>query len=110
MTRVARADAGLWLEILRLNRDEVLHALDELTERLDGLRGALAAADDEGLRGAWAHAAGTLAAVDAARWEEPAWSPEPVEGWPGLLALGREGRAVRRLALREGALHAEVAR
>ena len=109
MTRVARADAALWAEILSLNRDRSLVALDELAERLAALRGSVAAGD---LTDAWAAGADALAAVDAARWSEPAWRDEGIEGgWAGLLALGRAGRAVRRLrADAAGALRAEVTR
>ena len=49
--------------------------------------------------------------LDAARWREPEWREEPVDGWAGLLAHGREGRSVRRLRRgADGMLHAEVAR
>ncbi len=52
-----------------------------------------------------------LEAVDAARWREPDWREEPVDGWAGLLAHGREGRAVRRVRRDgDGAIRAEVAR
>ena len=44
------------------------------------------------------------------RRREPDWREEPVDGWSGLLAHGREGRAVRRLRIDDGALRAEVAR
>ena len=48
--------------------------------------------------------------VDVVR-AEPAWRDEEVrDGWAGLLALGAEGRAVRRLRRENGALRAEVAR
>jgi hypothetical protein len=108
MTRVARADAGLWTEILAANREACLDAVDELVARLGVLRAALG--DEPATRAEWALGLEWLDAVDAARWREPAWREEPVGGWDGLLAHGREGRAVRRLALRDGALRAEVAR
>ena len=108
MTRVARADAGLWTEILAANRDACLDAVDELVARLGVLRAALG--DEQATRTEWALGLEWLDAVDAARWHEPAWRREPVEGWAGLLEHGRAGRAVRRLRLEGGILSAEVAR
>jgi prephenate dehydrogenase len=109
MTRVARADAGLWTEILAANRDACLDAVDELIARLGVLRAALG--DEEAMRTEWALGLGWLDAVDAARWHEPVWREEPVDGWAGLLAHGREGRAVRRLRrAADGSLRGEVAR
>jgi prephenate dehydrogenase len=108
MTRVARADAELWSEILAANRDACLDAVDELVARLGVLRAALG--DVDAIRTEWALGLGWLEAVDAARWHEPAWSEEPVDGWPGLLEHGRAGRAVRRLRRDGGTLRAEVAR
>ena len=107
MTRVARADAGLWAEILSANRDACIAAVDELVARLGVLRTALG--DDEATRTEWALGLEWLAAVDARR-REPDWREEAVDGWAGLLAHGREGRAVRRLRIDDGALRAEVAR
>jgi prephenate dehydrogenase len=108
MTRVARADAGLWAEILSANRDACLAAVDELVARLGVLRTVLG--DEEATRTEWALGLGWLSAVDAARRHEPGWREERLDGWDGLLALGREGVAVRRLRLEDGALYAEVAR
>ena len=107
MTRVARADAALWAEILSLNRDRSLVALDELSERLAGLRAAVVAGD---VIEAWGAGADVLAAVDAARWVEPEWREAIVGGWAELLRLGRAGRAVRRLRPDGAGLRAEVAR
>ena len=107
MTRVARADAGLWAEILSANRDACIAAVDELVARLGVLRAALG--DDEATRTEWALGLEWLAAVDDRR-RDPDWHEEPVDGWSGLLAHGREGRAVRRLRIDDGALRAEVAR
>jgi prephenate dehydrogenase len=110
-TRVARADPVLWADILLHNRARVVAALDGLTGVLGECRAALEAGDRDALARAWSSATDSLAAVDAARWTEPAWREEPVEGgWAGLLALGREGRAVRRLRLDGAGLRAEVAR
>jgi prephenate dehydrogenase len=107
MTRVARADAGLWSEILSANRTACVAAIDELVARLGVLRTALG--DDEATRTEWALGLGWLAAADRVG-SAPGWSEEPVDGWAGLLAHGREGRAVRRLRHEDGTLLAEVAR
>ena len=107
MTRVARADAGLWSEILTANREPCIDAIDELVARLGVLRTALG--DEEATRTEWALGLGWLVGVDRARGE-PDWREETVDGWAGLLAHGRAGRAVRRLRREGGALHAEVAR
>jgi prephenate dehydrogenase len=109
MTRVARADPGLWAEILAANRGACLAAVDELIARLGVLRTALG--DEEATRTEWALGLQWLDAVDAARWREPDWREEPVDGWTGLLAHGRAGRAVRRVRRGgDGSLRAEVAR
>ena len=93
MTRVARADGALWSQILEANREPCAAVLDELVERL--------AAQRDSLR--WAE----LPAPPA----PPEWREEAIDGgWSGLLAHGREGRAVRRLRLDGGTLRAEVAR
>ena len=89
MTRVARADAGLWTRILAANREHCDAVLDEL---IDDLRSA------EG----WSDTLPSPAAAD--------WAEETVAGWEGLLALGAEGRAVRRLRRDGDVLRAEVAR
>lgn len=109
MTRVARSDPGLWTEILAANREACLAAVDELVARLGVLRAALG--DAAATRTEWELGRGWLETVDAARWHEPDWREEPVDGWPALLEHGRAGRAVRRLRRDDrGALHAEVAR
>ncbi len=101
MTRVARAEPALWADILAANREPALAALDELEAALAGLRVALAGGDREVIARVWSTARDALAIADAVRWEEPAWEDGSIEGgWDGLLALGREGRAVRRLAPR----------
>jgi prephenate dehydrogenase len=96
MTRVARADAGLWAAILTANHDAIEPALDELEAHLGELRSRLG--DEATLRDAWGEP-GTAA--------EPAWHEEAIGGWDELLALGTP---VRRLRLDDGVLHAEVAR
>jgi prephenate dehydrogenase len=108
MTRVARADADLWTEILAANREACLDAVDELVARLGVLRSALG--DERATRAEWALGLEWLDAVDAVRWREPEWREEPVDGWAGLLAHGRAGRAVRRLRRARHGLVAEVAR
>jgi len=45
LTRVAASDSGLWLDVLRANRDDVLDAVVRLQARLDNLA-ALLAEDD----------------------------------------------------------------
>ena len=107
MTRVARSDAELWTAILTANRDHSRRVVDELVERLRALQAALD--DAPALREAWTRGGEVLAAVEADR-AEPVWRDEAVDGWATLLALGREGRAVRRLRLEDRMLRAEVAR
>jgi prephenate dehydrogenase len=106
MTRVARSDPQLWAAILSGNRDLSRQVVGELVERLEVLR--LALEDKTAVREAWRLGGETLAAVDAAR-AEPDWRDEPVDGWAELLALGRRGRAFRRLRLEGDDLRAEVA-
>jgi prephenate dehydrogenase len=108
MTRVARADVGLWSQIFSANRDACLAAVDELVARLGVLRTALG--DDEATRKEWALGLDWLAAADAIGRSEPEWREEHVDGWAGLLEHGRAGRAVRRLQRENGALRAQVAR
>jgi prephenate dehydrogenase len=110
MTRVARADPALWADILASNRDEIMAAVDEVEAELAGLRVVLAGGDRAVLASVWARAGEALGVVDAVRWAAPAWEESEIDGWDGLLALGREGRAVRRLRVEAGALRAEVAR
>ena len=96
MTRVARADAGLWSAILTANRSAIEPALDELEAHLGELRARLG--DEAALREAWG------AATEAV---EPAWRDEELDGWDDLLALRAP---VRRLRRDDGVLRAEVAR
>jgi hypothetical protein len=84
-------------------------ALDDLEAAMAGLRVALAGGDPAVLERVWGRAGEALAAVDAARWAAPAWENGSIEGgWDGLLALGREGRSVRRLRLEGAKLLAEI--
>jgi prephenate dehydrogenase len=111
MTRVARADAALWADILASNRTAALVALDELEAAIAGLRVALAGGDPDVLARLWARAGHALEAVDAARWAAPVWEDGRIDGgWDGLLELGRAGRAVRRVRVADDGLWAEVSR
>jgi len=110
MTRVARSDPALWVEILSMNRAGVVAALDELAEELRWYRAALEGGDRSGLARTWAGAREVLAAVDAVRWAPATWEESTLEppSWDGLVALGRAGRAVRRLRVEGQALRFEV--
>jgi prephenate dehydrogenase len=113
MTRVARSDPALWTEILSANRAAVVAALDDLVAELRWYRGALEGGDRTGLRRTWDSAREALDELDAIRWTPGAWEERSLDraGWDALLALGREGRAVRRLRLLpDGTLAFEVAR
>jgi prephenate dehydrogenase len=109
MTRVARSDAALWASILAANREPALAALDELESAVAGLRVALAGGDREVLAAVWERAGRGLGVVDALRWDEPEWEEREIGGWDALLALGREGRAVRRLRATGSTHRADVA-
>lgn len=98
MTRVAAAPTELWVEILHANADATADVLDAAADRLraaaDGLRGG----DHDVLAASWDAGAAAHAAVADARWSAPRWEPlELADGWPGLLALGAAGVAVRGL-------------
>jgi prephenate dehydrogenase len=109
MTRVARADPALWADILAANREQAMAALDDFEAGMAGLRVALAGGDREVLATVWSRAGDALGVLDAIRWEAPTWENGVIEGgWDGLLALGREGRAVRRLSLEGGVLRADI--
>lgn len=112
MTRVARSDPALWGEILSMNRAGVVSVLDELAEELRWFRAALDAGDRAALERTWAEAQGTLAAAGTVRWGPSVWQDAELEpaSWDGLLALGRRGRAVRRLRLEGDRLRFEAAR
>lgn len=49
VTRIAGSDPTLWKQIITANSDAVLAVLDELNERLERLRGFVAAADAEAI-------------------------------------------------------------
>lgn len=110
MTRVARSDPALWAEILTANRAAVVSALDELSDSLRWYRNTLASGNAEAVAERWGAAHETLAAVDALRWAPVTWEPDRVgpASWEALLALGRQGLAVRRLRLQGGQLTFDV--
>lgn len=99
MTRVARSDPALWNDILELNRADVHAVLDEWHEL-----------SKSATAGVWADAQAAIELVERLRWSEPRWEPRSF-GWPAwdeLLALGREGAAIRRPRLEDGRLTADV--
>jgi prephenate dehydrogenase len=100
MTRIARSDPSLWSDILQLNRDQVAAVLDEWIARLQRMDGD------------WERGRAMAELVEQLRWRTPEWEERSFEwpAWAELLELGREGRAVRRLACVGGRLSAEVAR
>jgi prephenate dehydrogenase len=101
MTRTAAAEEPLWLSILLANREQTAPVLRELASQLDGLAGALAAAESAPLAAAWRAGAEVRARVEALRWAEPDWSERRLRwpAWDALRELGRRGVAVRRLRL-----------
>jgi prephenate dehydrogenase len=118
MTRVARSDPALWVEILSANRAAVVSALDELLDELRWYRAALEGGDRDGLASTWGDAHDALAGLDRIRWAAATWEERVIgpAAWDPLLALGRAGHAVRRLRMVPGegeddepALVAEVA-
>ena len=108
MTRVARADAGLWAEILSANRDACIAAVDELVARLGVLRAALG--DDEATRTEWALGLEWLAAVDAVRARAATGTRSPCDGWRRSARARARGPRGPPPAIDDGALRAEVAR
>jgi prephenate dehydrogenase len=98
ITRVAGSDPALWREILDLNSKQVKAAIDELRDALDRPP-------------AWAEGREMSQLVDELRWRQPEWTRREFAwpAWDELIALGREGTAIRRPALEDGRLTAEVA-
>jgi prephenate dehydrogenase len=96
VTRVAASDPAMWNEILELNADNVAAALADLRAALDDPR--------------WEQGREMAALVDELRWREPRWERREFDwpAWDKLLALGRNGAAVRRLSLEAGRLSADV--
>lgn len=106
MTRVARADAGLWEEILRLNRPQVLDALATFGERLERLE-----AGD--LRARWSEGAAAAESLHRLRWSETTEHEERhplAAGWEAWLALSAEGATLSRVRCDGEAIAASVAR
>ncbi len=98
VTRVAAADPAMWAEILELNADNVAAALADLRAALDR--------DPP-----WDGGREIAGLVDELRWREPQWARREFDwpAWDELIALGREGAAVRRLSIDGGRLLADVA-
>jgi prephenate dehydrogenase len=105
-TRIAASDPTLWVGILGGNRTSVVAALDALTERLVGLREALARGDDAAVGALLARASTArrgLARADGVR--EPLDLAVALDDRPGALAvavtaLGEAGINVADLAMR----------
>ncbi|WP_051471886.1 prephenate dehydrogenase [Patulibacter minatonensis] len=99
MTRVAGAPSGLWVEILHANATPTADALEAAADGLRAAAAALRAGEHDDLQAAWDRGVAAHDAIAAARWTAPSWEPVVVaDGWPGLLALGARGVAVRGLA------------
>jgi prephenate dehydrogenase len=110
MTRTARSDPALWLDIVAANRAATAAGLRALLAELARLADAVEAGDDAALAEAWRAGAAARATVDAIRWTEPDWHEHrlPRAGWAALLELGRAGVVVRRPRLADGALELEA--
>jgi prephenate dehydrogenase len=109
MTRTARSDAGLWLEIVAANREAAGAGLRALIADLERLAAAVESGDDAALAEGWHAGAATRATVDAVRWTEPEWRPHRVPArWPALFELGRAGVVFRRPRLADAALELET--
>jgi prephenate dehydrogenase len=113
MTRTARSDPSLWLDIVGANRAATAESLRELLADLDRLATAIESGDDTVLADAWRDGAAARATVDAVRWTDPEWRRHhlPSATWEALVDLGRAGVVVRRpkvegeaLALEAGAV------
>ena len=111
LTRVAGANPPLWADILLANRDAVIRAIDDQSERLSEVAAALAAGD----RG-WLETFMADAAVGRARLREaePEVLPEPwrvvvaMPNRPGVISdvatiLGHAHINIEDLSLRSGA-------
>lgn len=106
MTRVARADAGLWEEILRLNRPQVRDALAAFGERLDALK-----AGD--LRERWSEGAAAAELLHRLRWGATTEHEERhplAAAWDPWLALCAEGATLSHVGREADAITAHVAR
>jgi prephenate dehydrogenase len=110
MTRTARSDPALWVDIIGSNRAASATALRALLADLERLAAAIERGDDAVLGEAWSAGAAARATVDAIRWTEPEWRAHrlPSPTWAALLDLGRAGVLVRRPQLAGGALELEA--
>jgi prephenate dehydrogenase len=105
-TRVAGAHPALWTDIYLANRDALIAALDDVTERLAATRAALAAGDRERLAAFQAQAAGEREALlEAGLVGGPVHELRTVvPNRPGVVAdialtLGRAGINISDMAL-----------
>lgn len=98
IARVASSDQALWGEILELNERNVTAALADIRAALDGPP-------------AWDTGREMAALVTALRWREPIWEHREFAwpAWDELAQLGRQGIAIRRPAIADGSLSADVA-
>jgi prephenate dehydrogenase len=99
VARVASSDPALWSKIVELNGQNVKAALEELREAL-------------GEPAAWKESREMAALVRQLRWEPLTWEQREFDwpAWDELLALGRDGVAIRHPRVEEGGrISAEVA-
>lgn len=112
-TRIAKSDPSLWGEILTLNASSSVAVLRELSDELRTWSDAVECGDEAELTATWSEGGRFRRAVDDVRWDAQDWIPQ-VDGWPAwdhLIALGLQGRAVRKLRFdAERMLHYEVTR
>ncbi len=103
-TRIADAPVELWAEILHANAARTADALDATAERLRGAAEALRSGEHERLRATWEAGRTARERIERVRWTTSDWSPFVAPAtWAALLALGRQGVAVRRLRAADGA-------
>jgi prephenate dehydrogenase len=110
MMRVARSDANLWSDIVQMNRDPVIAVIDEWVADLEELRAAIGECRRAAVTDAWQRGGKALDLVEQLRWQPPNWEQQVFEwpAWEDLLALGREGRSIRRVGAADGCVSAEV--
>jgi prephenate dehydrogenase len=97
MTRTARSDPALWLDIVEANRAATGEALRALLDDLERLAAAIDSGDDTTLAAAWREGAAARAGVEAIRWSEPDWRPRTTAAtWAALIELGAAGELMRR--------------
>jgi prephenate dehydrogenase len=102
-TRIAGAPAGLWIEVLHANADATADALDATAERLRAAADAVRVGDRERLEALWTAGRAAREMTARARWAPRDWTPFVAPAtWDALLALGREGVAVRGLRTADG--------